>query len=114
MFLTFCCSLQNILNPASTTSNSPSKAAAPLNSSPQGDSSNLVQNKGSSNMAVLAGTSEQQDDQGTSIPLKEINETPLQTSAEDLQRASLQKSPLETLQEDPKDTQTEEDKADSG
>ena len=65
-------------------------------------------------MAVLAGTSEQQDDQGTSIPLKEINETPLQTSAEDLQRASLQKSPLETLQEDPKDTQTEEEKADSG
>ena len=65
-------------------------------------------------MAVLAGTSEQQDDQGTSIPLKEINETTLQTSAEDLQRASLQKSPLETLQEDPKDTQTEEEKADSG
>ena len=55
-------------------------------------------------MAVLAGTSEQQDDQGTSIALKEVNETILQTSAEDLQRASLQKSPLETLQEDPKDT----------
>ncbi|CAI8585949.1 unnamed protein product [Vicia faba] len=114
MFLTFCCSSQNILNPASTISNSPSRAAAPLNSSPQGDSSNLVQNKGSSNMAVLAGTSEQQDDQGTSIPLKEIIETTLQTSAEDLQKAPLQKSPLETLQEDPKDTQTEEEKADSG
>ncbi|CAI8616826.1 unnamed protein product [Vicia faba] len=59
---------QNILNPTSTISTSPSKAAAPLNSSPQGDSSNLVQNKGSSNVAVLAGTSEQPDDQdsGTS------------------------------------------------
>ena len=51
-------------------------------------------------MAVLAGTSEQQDEQGTSIPLKEVNETILQTSAEDSQMASLQKSPLETLQED--------------
>ena len=48
-------------------------------------------------MAVLAGTYEQQDDQGTSIPLKEVNETILHPSAEDLQGASLQKSLLETL-----------------
>ncbi|CAI8604847.1 unnamed protein product [Vicia faba] len=105
---------QDILNPAFTTSTSPSKAAAPINSSPQGDSSNLVQNKGSSNMAVLAGASEQQDDQSTSPPLKETNEATLHESAEASQRTSLQKSPLETLQEDPKDAHAEGEKADSG
>ena len=62
-------------------------------------------------MAVLTGVSEQQDNQSTSPLLKETNEGTLHESAETLQKTSLQKSPLETLQENPNDIHAEEEKA---
>src|ERR1051325_4507093 len=96
-----------------TTSTPPTKTAAPINFSPHGDSSNLVQNKGSSNMVVPTGASEAQDDQGTSPPLKETNEASPHNSAENLPENPLQESPLETLQESPKVTHAEKDKANS-
>src|ERR1051325_6987677 len=100
-------------NPNPTTSTPPSKTAAPINSSPHGDSSNLVQNKGSSNMAVPTGASEQQDDQDTSPPLKETNEATPHESAEIPPETCLPKSPLETPQESQKVTHAEEEKANS-
>src|ERR1044072_6732314 len=65
-----------------TTSTPPPQTAAPIHSSPYGDSSNPVQNRGSSNMAIPTGASDRPDDQGTSPPLKETNETMLEDATE--------------------------------
>src|ERR1051325_3100720 len=92
-----------------TTSTPPTNTAAPINSSPHGDSSNLVQNKGSSNMVISTGASEAQDDQGTSPPSKEINEASPHRSTENPTTTSLMKSPFETLPESPKTTHVEQD-----
>src|ERR1043165_2559008 len=85
--------------PIPTTSTPPPQTAAPIHSSPHGDSSNPVQNRGSSNMAIPTGTSERPDDQGTSPPLKETNETMLEDATEVPPKVSHPESPPKIPQE---------------
>ena len=105
--------MQDTSNTNPTASTPPTGTIAPITSSPHGDSNNFVQNKGSSNMVALTGTSEAPDDQGTSPPLKEANEESPNKSKENPPETSLLKSPFETLQESPKTTHAEKDKTDS-
>ena len=99
------------MNP--TASTPPPGTIVPITSSFHGDSSNFVQNKRSSNMVALTGTSEAHDDQGTSPPLKEANKGSPNKSKENPPETSLLKSPLGTLQESPTITHAEKDKTDS-
>src|ERR1044072_5348195 len=93
-----------------TTSTPPPQTAAPIHSSPYGDSSNPVQNRGSSNMAIPTGASERPDDQGTSPPLKETNETMLEDATEVPPQVSHPESPPKIPQENEEILQAEEEK----